>query len=271
MKNPKNQVKVLYKCAFNYLLPESPVFRNNIIYWVDIEMGGIFSSDEHLKKTKCLGKLEHVSALFFCEYKLYAVNKKGIFRIRNDKLCLTPNFNLEIPGDYRTNECSLSENGELCISFMHQENQDKNRGGVIVLEFNSKKVINRISNLGIPNTLLWLSKDTFLMVDSLSSKYYKVDARSDCHAEEVTLNASRFPTATPGVPDGSTRMPNGNILNARYGGGSLWELTSELELIDIYNTPWENSTSVSHLYGSSYVVTYAKSKHEPGGVAVIEL
>lgn len=271
MKKPQKKVRVLYKCAFSYLLPESPVFRDNTIYWVDIEMGSIFHSDERLEKTKCLGKLNDVSALFFCKSRLYAVNKEGIFRIESDELCQNPDFVLDIPEHYRTNECSLSESGILCVSFMHKENQDKNKGGVIIFQCNSRKVINQIPSIGIPNTLLWLNKETFFMVDSLSSKYYKVEAGSNWHIEEVEVDSTRFSTATPGVPDGSTIMPNGNILNARYGGWSLWEFTPKLELLNVHNTPWENPTSVAHLNGSKYVVTYAKSKYGLGGVAVIEL
>jgi sugar lactone lactonase YvrE len=111
-------------------------------------------------------------------------------------------------------------------------------------------------NFGITNTMIWTDDGRFITADTLKNVFYQYDYISATGGLGERRTFAK--TLDRGFPDGSTRDREGDIYNARVGGGAIACFASDGALRRYWDLPCRSPTSCA-FGGASLSTLYVTS------------
>ncbi|HEO8420138.1 SMP-30/gluconolactonase/LRE family protein [Niallia sp. FSL W8-0635] len=230
------------------VLGEGPCwdFRNNILYWVDIEGKKVHMYNHISGKHKQIQLEREVSAIIPCikkdtEFIVTLDNGFHILNIETEQLKFIgdPERDLE---HNRFNDGKCDAYGRLWAGTMCRDGKKKD-AALYCLD-NEGKWTEKISHLSISNGMAWTSNNEYLYhidtpAQTVTRYEYDVEAGDLGKAKQI-IDFSK----EEGFPDGMTIDSQGMLWIAHYGGGrvSRWNPESGEKLREIL-LPAPNVTS----------------------------
>lgn len=230
-----------------------------VLSWVDILSGQVF--------LKTLGMPESLTqkhamtlpsaTLMYADELIVAANSHlywySITGLVMQRKTRVPSKNQDLV----TNEMKLDPFGNIWIGMM--DRGGRTTGELWVLASDGE--FSQFSgSIGIPNTLLWdLGRDKFFYGDSEAGIIYVQPVSSKrSHGKQSVFFSS--PSKSAGVPDGSELIgETGSVLNCRWDGGAIFEISTKGDLVNVWRLPWLRPTDIVRLSERTFAVSTAES------------
>ena len=229
----------------NFLLGEGPHWSTPLqaLCWVDI-LGNTVVVKSATGRKEFNNFFQPSAVTASTETTIEVVDAEGVWSLHlesGDKT-LTASIPQGNP-DNRSNESARDSLGNIWIGRMNRD--DSLRTGELLCISPTGESTVKVSDMGIPNTLLWDdSRKRMYFADSSERSIYVVatvdgvpDFSSRC---TMSLLDEEF-----GSPDGSAITSAGNIFNARWGASSVLEINPAGEVVRTIELPTKFITSCS--------------------------
>jgi len=203
-------------------LGESPLWdwRTKLLYWVDVREPSLFQLDPANNTVQKWTMPEEISAVLLRrDSELAVALKSGLFSFCPSTENLSPLFRVHHESDdMRLNDCAVDREGTMWVSTMVEYGAEAR--GILFRLFPDLTTTIIREGISIPNALAF-SHDgkRGYFADTKVGAIEQIDL---CHSSKA-LEFSPFVDAgvEAGLPDGATCDENGNVWNARYGGGAI--------------------------------------------------
>ena len=195
-------------------LGESPVWKDGVLYYVDILEGKIYSYDGNIK---VLHSDSMIPFIVPCNDGLVFATKDSIKHLifKNDEVKML--FDMEFEPDIRFNDGKCDMKGVLFAGTMDM-NEKEPSGSLYRLDDHVSRVLDGIT---ISNGTIWdADKKIMYYIDSPTRKIRVFDydtGNSSIIGERKSIDVSSF----MGVPDGMTIDSVGNLYVAFHGGSCV--------------------------------------------------
>ncbi len=195
-------------------LGESPIWKDGLLYYVDILNGKIYSYGENVNIVHSDSLIPFIVP---CEDGLVFATKDDIKHINLGNGNVETLFKMKFKEDIRFNDGKCDMNGALFAGTMDMNEKDP-LGALYRFNNNDKKVLD---NITVSNGTIWnYEKGIMYYIDSPTRKIrvFNYDVKNSNILDEMeSIDVSSF----MGVPDGMTIDSMGNIYVAFHGGSSV--------------------------------------------------
>ncbi len=227
------------------------------LYWLDIIEKRLYVSDTHLKFNYFKLPIICSVILLVSEQKVVLASEHGIaeYEFSTGGFTVVISIEKNLPG-MRSNDGSVDSCGRYWVGTM-QKHVSSSAGSIYCVEPKGS-VTKVLGDIGIPNTMLWLSDTELLIADSFIQIIYlcKVDP---CSSEILSKSIWLDLSGQKAVPDGSCLDSNGNVWNAQWDGFRVVKYSSKGEELMSIKLPVPRPTSCAITDdGSRLFVTSAK-------------
>ena len=205
-------------------LGESPIWRDGLLYYVDILNGKIYSYGENITQ---LHTDSIIPFIVPCDDGLIFATKESIKHLILKSGKVETIFKMKLDENIRLNDGKCDMNGVLFAGTMDMNEKDP-LGALYRFDSKESKVLDRIT---ISNGTIWnYDKKIMYYIDSPTRKIrvFNYDNRNSAILDEMeSIDVSVF----PGVPDGMTIDSMGNLYVAFHGGSSVIAFDSNGKVI----------------------------------------
>jgi sugar lactone lactonase YvrE len=195
-------------------LGESPLWKDGMLYYVDISGGKIYSYDGEIRE---LHRENIIPFIVPCADGLVFATKESIKHMVFGKDEVETLFDLKFPENIRFNDGKCDMNGILFAGTMDMNEKDP-IGSLYKCDRNEIKVLD---NITISNGTIWNPhSNTMYYIDSPTRKIRVFDydkSSSSIISEKRGIDVSSF----MGVPDGMTIDSAGNLYVGFFGGSCV--------------------------------------------------
>lgn len=238
---------------------------DDFLSWVDIIKGRIYSL--RISGTQEIRRelpITLPSSTNLSSDELVVTAGRSVYWL--DKLTLEIRREISIPSANKrlvTNEAKFDPFGNLWIGLM--DRGGSHAPGELWSLTPAGEFRLHLTNIGIPNTLIWDTKrDRFYFGDSLAGSIFVTQI-----TPEGSITKYREfigPDFAPGVPDGSALIvESGEILNCRWDGGCLVRISVDGRKIQQWDLPWRRPTDIAFGPGGGEVVVSTAAVDKPRG------
>lgn len=243
------------------------VDEHKTLFWVDIESGSLFGNNLFNGRTFVLSNLDFPSKVLYCgDDSLLILDSRGVICVSIPSFKILDKYEFFSGSNHRSNDGGFDKIGNLWITRM-SKSEIFGQGSIYAWDFTETPVI-RITDLTIPNTILFPKSDELIFADSYSGSLST--AIMNEKGEVKTVKTLLAPTHL-GIPDGSCFDEHGNILNCRWGASCLLRISLKGEIIDRISLPFKYPTSCAYYEGSVYVTSALRDDKSKLAGHVIEL
>lgn len=242
-------------------LGESPIWcqRTKSLLWVDIQRGLLlryYTETEAIVTVK-VPTLTSAVTLTEQENCFLLVNIVGLYLydFSSDKLLLFHTFNFDDP-DLRTNEASISPEGDLVFSIM-DKTVKASKGAFYYFNAATGKAVLLKDQLWIPNTLTWFGEE-MVFADPYQQVFYMINLQSGVE-KQFSVSYTN---------DGSALTRDGLLFNACWGSHkiAIYDLNNNFKEIGEIQLPAQQPTSV--VFGGKDLTTlYITSAYDELGTS----
>ncbi len=174
--------------------------------------------------------------LYACDYGIGAILKvspAGVIEIH------ASNFNGEKFN--RPNDLAFDRNGNLYFTDPKSYGEDKLDGRIFRIDKETQEVILAASDLAFPNGIAFSADGEFLYVaESAKSRILKFKVEEDGMLKMMSV----FVELPGGDPDGLAFDIEGNLYAAHFGGGNIYVINPNGEIISKIQTPGKKPSNV---------------------------
>lgn len=195
-------------------LGESPIWKDGLLYYVDILGGKIYSYGDSIN---IIHSDSIIPFIVPCEDGLIFATKDNIKHLTLENGKVETLFNMKFNENVRFNDGKCDMNGALFAGTMDMNERDP-IGSLYKFDNKDSKVLD---NITISNGTIWnYDKGIMYYIDSPTRKIrvFNYDVRNSNILDEMeSIDVSSF----VGVPDGMTIDSSGNLYVAFHGGSSV--------------------------------------------------
>ena len=195
-------------------LGESPIWKDGLLYYVDILNGKIYSYGENINPVYTDNIIPFIVP---CDDGLVFATKDSIKHLILKSVKVETIFKMKFDENVRFNDGKCDMNGVLFAGTMNMNKKDP-LGSLYRFDSKESKVLDKIT---ISNGTIWnYDKKIMYYIDSPTRKIrvFNYDSRNSTILDEMeSIDVSAF----PGIPDGMTIDSMGNLYVAFHGGSSV--------------------------------------------------
>ena len=245
-----NKKTQFIKIAENLNFPEGPAWDGKNNLFVSSCYGGFIyeisgdSSFKFIDSTQKPFRLKQTNGLTFdedgnifaCDYGIGAILK------------ISPTGKTEIYANgyegkkfNRPNDLALDPNGNLYFTDPKSYGKDKPDGVVYMIKYKTKNVIPVAEELCFPNGIAFsLDAKNLFVSESAQNRILKFDVDKNGRLS----NKNVFIELPGGDPDGIAFDENGNLYAAHFGGGHIFVISPNGQIVDSIKTPGKKPSNV---------------------------
>lgn len=238
---------------------------DEFLSWVDIIRGRVYS----LRKSGANEILSELpltlpSSTNLLSDELVVTAGRRVYWL--DKVTLKVRREISIPSANKglvTNEAKFDPFGNLWIGLMDRGGSHS-PGELWSLTPRGEFRLH-LSNIGIPNTMLWdEARDRFYFGDSSAGVIFVTQINPESTIKKYQeFIPSDF---APGVPDGSALIfESGEIINCRWDGGCVVKISVDGKKVHQWNLPWQRPTDIVSGLREDEVVVCTAAIDKPEG------
>ena len=216
------------KSQVRTVLGESPIWNaaSNSWYYVDIIEGNVFQLAESGTKKISVNE-SFVSNLTLCKKGILKTICSDVVIARDDNAVNFARINQ--PLTHRANDGSVGPDGKYWFGTMEKSPTGLN-GKLYSLDTQGN-IVEQGSNIGIPNSFIWLDHRFVLISDSYLKKTFKVELLDDGNLDWTNRKVWLDFTGTSGTPDGGALDAIGTVWLAVWGDASIHQYSQEGNLL----------------------------------------
>ena len=228
-------------------LGEGPVWdeAGHRLLWVDITAGELHAYDPLTQLDQVIWRHEDVLAAVALATtgELVLALRHHIVALNEVSGMIRPLAQLQVDAQVRFNDAGVDPAGRLVIGTMEEE-PTPGTAALFRLEYDGA-ITTLLTGLGLSNGMCWdQAGRTLYFIDSLSVGIAAYDYPSSSGALGPPIRTIMIPEDV-GIPDGMTIDAEGNLWVALWGGGAVWNLAPDGELLATVEMPVSQPTSVT--------------------------